>query len=67
MTRTAIIVGLLAILAGLLLAERSDEARFGPHDKDCVDPASPALNRLPAPRPFFVQIDRLIFCHSGHN
>lgn len=64
MTREAIIVGLLVLLGGLLLAKRSDQPRLGPHDEHCINPASPALDRLPASQSFFVEADWLLF-HSG--
>lgn len=63
MTRAAIIVGLLAILAGLFLSKRSDEPGFGSHDEHCIDTASPAFERLPASQALAVQVDRLLF-HS---
>lgn len=64
MTRAAIVVGLLAILAGLFLSKRSDEPGLGTHDEHCIDTASPALERLPASQSFFIEADRLLF-HSG--
>lgn len=64
MSRLIIVAGILAILGGLFLSKRSDQPRFGPHDKHCIDAASPTLERLPASQSFFVQMDQLLF-HSG--
>lgn len=45
MTRAAVIIGLLAILAGVLLSKRPDQPSLRPQDQNCIDPASPPLNR----------------------
>lgn len=64
MTKTVAVLGLLAVLAGLFLSERSDEPRLGLGYQDCVYPAPPSLDRQPAPHALIVQIDWLLF-HSG--
>jgi hypothetical protein len=64
MTRAVIIVGLLAILTGLFLSKRSDQAGLGSHDEHCIDTSPPAVERLPASQSFFIEADRLLF-HSG--
>lgn len=66
MTRIAVTAGLLTVLAGLFLAQCSDQTRLGSHDQHCIDSASPALDRLPASRSLLIQVDRLLF-HSGDN
>jgi hypothetical protein len=64
MRGAVVVIGLLAILAGLFLAKRADQPSLGTHNQDCIDPASPPLNRATTLLSLCIEGDWFLSCHA---